>query len=63
MLGEEQNGFHIDRRAEHNVFVVNELIERKKDGGELYFGLLDIKKAYDRVNRYDLQSLREDWTK
>ena len=52
MLGEEQNGFQLDRRAEDNVFVVNEIIERKKnDGGKLYLGFLNIEKAYDRLNR------------
>ena len=52
VLGEEQNGFRKGRRAEDNMFVVNELIERKKrDGEKLYLGFLDIEKAYDRVNR------------
>lgn len=30
VLGEEQNGFHMDRREDDNVFIVNELIERGK---------------------------------
>ena len=52
VLGVEQNGFRVDKRAEDNVFVVNEMIERKKnDGCKLYLGFLDIEKAYDRVNR------------
>ena len=52
VLGEEQNGFRVDRRAEDNMFIVNELIERKrKDGSKVYLGFLDIEKAYDRVNR------------
>ena len=52
VLGEEQNGFRTDRRAEDNIFVVNEMIERKKnEGGKLYLGFLDIEKAYDRVSR------------
>ena len=39
MLGEEQNGFRVGRRAEDNMFIVNELIERKKcDGKKLYLG-------------------------
>ena len=34
------------------MFVVNEMIENKrKDGGKLYIGFLDIVKAYGRVNR------------
>ncbi|MPC22529.1 hypothetical protein E2C01_015546 [Portunus trituberculatus] len=52
VLGEEQNGFCVDRRAEDNMFVVNELIERKrKDGSKLYLGFLDIETVYDRVNK------------
>ena len=52
VLGEEQNGFRIGRRAEDNIFVINEMIERKKsEGGKLYLGFLDIEKAYDRVSR------------
>ncbi len=52
VLGEEQNGFRVDRRAEDNMYIINELIESKKRcGGGLYIGFLDIEKAYDRVNR------------
>ncbi len=52
MLGIEQNGFRVGRRAEGNIFIANELIERKKcDGEKLYLCFLDIEKAYDRVNR------------
>ena len=47
-MDEEQNGFRVDRRAVDNVFVVNEIIERKKnDGDKLYLGFLDLGKAYD----------------
>ena len=43
MLGEEQNGFRVDSTTEDNMFVVNELIERRKrDGRKLYLGFLDI---------------------
>ena len=54
VLGEEQNGFriHVGRRAEDNIFVLNEMIERKRsEGRKLYLGFLDIEKAYDRVSR------------
>ena len=45
MLGEEQNGFRVDRRAEDNMFVGNEMIVKKrKDGGKLYLGFLDLRK-------------------
>ena len=60
VLGEEQNGFRVDRRAEDNLFVINEMIERKRRiGGKLYLGFLDIEKAYDRVNRGMLCSVLE----
>ena len=60
VLGEEQNGFRADRRAEDNMFVVNELIEgRKNSEGKLYLGFLDIEKAYDRVNRRQLCAVLE----
>ncbi len=40
VLGEEQNGFRVGRRAEDNIFIVNELIERKNcDGEKLYVPL------------------------
>ena len=31
VLGEEQNGFRVDKRVEDNVFIVNEIIARKKN--------------------------------
>ena len=60
VLGEEQNGFRVDRRAEDNMFIINEMIERKKkDGSKLYLGFLDIEKAYDRVSREVLYRVLE----
>ena len=48
------------RRAEDNLFVLNEMIERKKkDGSILHLGFLDTQKAYDRVNREMLARLAE----
>ena len=36
----------MDKRAEDNVFVVKEIIERKKnDGDKLHSGFLDIEKT------------------
>ncbi|KAF2355531.1 Reverse transcriptase domain [Trinorchestia longiramus] len=52
VMGEEQNGFRRDRRGEDNLFVVSEVIERKrKENKKVYLAFLDIKKAYDRVDR------------
>ena len=30
VLGEEQNGFRVDRKAADNMFVVNEMIEKEE---------------------------------
>jgi hypothetical protein len=52
VMGEEQNGFRMNRRGEDNMYVVREVIERlKKDGKKGYFAFIDIEKAYDRVDR------------
>ncbi|KAF2363654.1 Reverse transcriptase domain [Trinorchestia longiramus] len=51
-MGEEQNGFRRDRRGEDNLFVVSEVIERKrKENKKVHLAFLDIEKAYDRVDR------------
>ena len=58
VMGEEQNGFRNDIRGEDNMFIVNVVIDRmKKLGGKLYLAFLDIKNAYDRVNRVTLKKL------
>lgn len=45
VLGEEQNSFHVDRRAEDNIFIVNEIIERGQyEGNKLYLSFPDIEK-------------------
>ena len=60
VLGEEQNGFRTDRRAEDNMFVIHELIERKKSAGhKLCLGFLDTERAYDRVNRTLMSTVLE----
>lgn len=60
VMGEEQNGFRMDRRGEDNMFVVREVIENmKKSGRKGYFAFLDIEKAYDRVNRYKMCKILE----
>ena len=52
VMGEEQNGFRENRRAEDNVFVIREVIERlKREGRRGYFAFIDIEKAYDTVDR------------
>ncbi len=52
VMGEEQNGFRVDRRGEDNMYVVKEMIEMMKRENKCgYMAFLDIEKAYDRVNR------------
>ena len=52
VLGEEQNGFRLNRRGEDNMFIVREMIDRcNREGKKGYFAFLDIEKAYDRVDR------------
>ena len=52
VLGEEQNGFRMNRRGKDNVFIVREMIEKcNRESKQGCFAFLDIEKAYDRVNR------------
>ena len=52
VLGEEQNGFRMNRRGEDNMFIVREMIEMcNRECRKGFFAFLDIEKAYDRVNR------------
>ena len=58
VLGEEQNGFRKGRSGLENVYIMKELIDRnKRNRKELYFGFLDIEKAYDSINRRKLTAL------
>ncbi|KAF2348719.1 Reverse transcriptase domain [Trinorchestia longiramus] len=52
VMGEKQNNFRRDRCGEDNLFVLSEIIERKrKEKKKMYLAFLDIEKAYDRVDR------------
>ena len=55
ILGEEQNGFRMNRRGEDNIYMIRELMEiYKKKGKKIFFAFLDIEKAYDKLNRRTL---------
>ena len=57
ILGPEQQGFRKGRRCEDNIFIVNSLLagtNNKKVVAHLLF--LDLKEAYDRVDRPTLYS-------
>jgi hypothetical protein len=52
LLGQIQNGFRSGRRAMDNLLILQTLIAKsRRSKSELRIALLDIKKAYDRVDR------------
>ena len=55
VLGEEQNGFRVDRRGEDNIYVLREIVEKyQREKKELFLAFLDVEKAYDKMNREQL---------
>ena len=55
ILGEEQNGFRVDRRGEDNIYIIREIVEKfQREKKQLFLAFLDIEKAYDKVNREQL---------
>ena len=52
LMGDLQGGFRKGRMTEDNLFILNGIIELKKERGEeLLVTCLDLEKAYDRVDR------------
>ena len=51
VLGPEQNGFRPGRGCSDNLFVLNTLVERFEDTKTLNLCFIDIKAAYDSVDR------------
>ena len=52
IIGEEQNGFRINRRGKKDMFEVREIIDMcNRKGSKGYLLFLDIEKAYDRADR------------
>ena len=52
LLGEVQSGFRKDRSAADNLFVLNTILAKAKESGQLvHKSFVDIKKAYDSVSR------------
>ena len=60
-LGEEQNGFRQNRRTVDNLFVISNIMNiAKRLNEKLFLGFIDLRKAYDRVNRRKLwEKLRD----
>lgn len=51
-IGEEQNGFRQNRSTTDNLFVLTNIIEiDKKERRKLSLAFIDLKKAFDSVNR------------
>ena len=52
MLGEIQFGFRKGRRTTDAIYILSQIIEnRKRNGKKTALAFLDVKKAYDRVDR------------
>ena len=52
ILGDMQNGFRQERRCQDNLYILNRLIALHKTKTKPFFvAMLDITKAYDRVDR------------
>ena len=59
LLGDIQFGFRKDKRTTDAMFVLSQLIEsQKRKGKKIALAFLDIKKAYDLVDKPLLWSLR-----
>ena len=60
-IGEEQNGFRPGRSTTDNLFTLTYIMEiAKKEKRDIHMAFVDLRKAYDRVNRDKLwESLSE----
>lgn len=58
MLPESQTGFKKGRSTLDNIFVLNHIIQREKkqgkEGGKVYALFIDLKAAFDKVDREKL---------
>jgi len=51
----EQNGFRIGRSCIDNVFIIKQVVEKRREFNlETHMAFLDLEKAFDRVNRNQL---------
>jgi len=51
-VGEEKGGFRKGRGCVYQIFAVKGLCEKYREKGrEVYLGFMDLKKAYDRIDR------------
>ena len=55
MLGDIQGGFRMGRGTEDNLFMLERIIEMAKERKDCVFvAFIDMRKAYDKVNRKKL---------
>lgn len=60
-LGEDQNGFRKGRGGMDNILTLTTVMElARKQGKKLFLGFIDLRKAYDRVDRNKLWESLED---
>ena len=52
LIGPEQSGFRANRSCSDNTFILNSILEMNKSKRKLsYLLFVDLKEAYDRVDR------------
>lgn len=61
LLEEEQNGFRPGRSTIDNVFIMQQIFEKRKEFNlETHVAFIDFEKAFDRVNRKKLWSIMKE---
>ncbi|XP_044749742.1 uncharacterized protein LOC123310342 [Coccinella septempunctata] len=54
-IGEEQSGFVAGRSCVYNLFILQQLAEKKiSTGGEIHMAFIDLEKAYDTIPQQKL---------
>jgi len=55
ILLEEQNGFRIGRSCIDNVFIIKQIMEKRREFNlETHMAFLDLEKTFDKVDRKQL---------
>jgi len=60
IIGEEQHGFRKGRSTNDNVFIIKQIIEKRREFNlETHIAFIDFEKAFDRVDRNKLFEIME----
>lgn len=60
LLGEEQNGFRKGRSTSDNVFILQQILEKRREFNlPTHLAFIDFEKAFDNVNRTKLWDIME----